>query len=205
MQETLTTDRLFLRRWREADRLPFQAMNADPPVMEFFPGVLSGPESDGLVDRIERHFEQYGFGPFAAELLESKRFIGYIGLAVPQFDAPFMHEPGSARTADGRWDGAEIGWRLAADFWGRGLATEGARAVLSYAVERLAIPSIVSFAATQNRRSRRVMKKIGLVHDPAGDFDHPSLAEGHPLRRHVLYRLERTGARPPGWTQCSGG
>jgi RimJ/RimL family protein N-acetyltransferase len=177
--ETLTTERLLLRRWREADRLPFQRLNADPRVMEFFGGVLSAQESGHLADRIEAHFQSHGFGPFAAELREGQEFIGYIGLAVPEIDAPFM-------------PAVEILWRLAAEHWGSGLAIEGAGAVVRYAFETLDLAGLVSFTTEGNLRSRRVMEKLGMTHNPADDFDHPHLPEGHELRRHVLYRLDRT-------------
>lgn len=178
MTESLTTERLLLRRWREADRLPFQRLNADPRVMEFMPGLLSPEASDELIGRIKAHFEQHGFGPFAAEFREDGAFLGYIGLYVPTFDAAFM-------------PAVEIAWRLGADYWGRGLATEGARAVVRHAFAELELASLVSFTVPENLRSRRVMEKLGMVHDPGDDFDHPLLPEGHPLRRHVLYRLAR--------------
>ena len=178
MRDTITTDRLLLRRWRDSDRLPFQAMNADPRVMEFMPSLLSPDESDALIDRAQAHFDRHGYGPFAVELLEDHSFIGFIGLSIPNFDAPFM-------------PAVEVGWRLAFDYWGRGLATEGARAVVRYAFEELGLDSLVSFTVPGNLRSRRVMEKIGMTHDPRDDFDHPRLPEGHPLRRHVLYRLQR--------------
>lgn len=176
MTPELSTARLLLRRWRASDRLPFQALNADPRVMEWMPAPLSPQESDALCTRIDQHFERHLFGVYAAELLEEKAFIGYIGLNIPAFQAPFM-------------PCVEIAWRLAYDFWGQGLATEGARAVLRYAFETLKLPSLVSFTVPQNLRSRRVMEKLGMVHDPCNDFDHPGLPAGHPLRRHVLYRL----------------
>jgi len=175
--EGLTTGRLFLRRWQDADLVPFRAINADPRVMEFFPSMLTAEESDQAVVRIEQHFDRHGFSLYAAELIETQTFIGFIGISIPMFDAPFM-------------PAVEIGWRLAYDYWGRGLATEGARAVVHHAFETLRIPSLVSFTVPANLRSRRVMENIGMVHDPAGDFDHPRVSEGHPLRRHVLYRLQ---------------
>ncbi len=178
MQPSLQTDRLLLRRWRDADRLPFQAMNADPRVMEFMPSLLSPDESDALVDRAQAHFDRHGYGPFAAELLENHSFIGFIGLSIPNFDVPFM-------------PAVEVGWRLAFEYWGHGLATEGARAAVHYAFGELGLDSLVSFTVPENLRSRRVMEKIGMTHDPCDDFDHPRLSEGHPLRRHVLYRLAR--------------
>jgi RimJ/RimL family protein N-acetyltransferase len=159
----IETPRLILRPWREADRAPFARMNADPRVMEFFPACLSRVESDTLFDRVRSEL-------LAAELRETGEFIGYIGLSVPTFEAHFT-------------PCVEIGWRLAAEHWGRGLATEGARAVLAGAEGE-----IVSFTTVGNWRSRRVMEKLGLTHDPRDDFDHPRLPEGHPLRRHVLYR-----------------
>ena len=176
MMRLPTSARLSLRRWCEADRAPFRTLNADPRVMEFFPSLLTPEESDAAITRVERHFDRHGFGFYAAELIETQTFIGFIGLNVPAFEAPFMPT-------------VEIGWRLAYDYWGRGLATEGARAVVRYAFETLKLDSLVSFTATANLRSRRVMENIGMARDAAEDFDHPSLPEGHPLRRHVLYRL----------------
>jgi RimJ/RimL family protein N-acetyltransferase len=181
MRNELRTERLLLRRWRVADRLPFEQMNADPRVMEFMPELLTAEASDALIDRAESHFQRHEFGPFAAELLESKSFIGFIGLSVPAFDAHFM-------------PAVEIGWRLAFEYWGKGLATEGARAVLSYGFDVLGLEQIVSFTVPANVRSRRVMEKLGMTHDTRDDFDHPRLAEGHRLRRHVLYRIERSVA-----------
>jgi RimJ/RimL family protein N-acetyltransferase len=174
----ITTDRLILRRWRDADREPFARMNADLRVTEFMPTTLSREESDRMVDRIEKHFEERGFGLFAAEMREDRSFVGFVGLAVPSFHATFT-------------PCVEIGWRFAADYWGKGLATEGARAVVRYAFDVLGIEELVSFTVPGNVRSRRVMEKLGMSHEEGKDFDHPNLAEGHPLRRHVLYRLRR--------------
>jgi len=178
MSEGLTTKRLVLRSWRESDRQPFRHLNADPRVMEFMPGTLSAQSSDEVMERIETHFERNGYGLFAAELSSTNAFIGFIGLAIPNFEAPFM-------------PAVEIGWRLAAEYWELGLATEGAREALRYAFEDLAFPEVVSFTVPSNVRSRRVMEKLGMTHNADDDFDHPMLPEGHPLRRHVLYRLDR--------------
>lgn len=175
MLPIITTERLALRTWRPEDREPFAAMNADARVMEFFRQRLSREESDAYVDRIEAHFEREGFGLFAAELRESGEFVGYVGLQVPKFEAPFA-------------PCVEIGWRLAAAHWGKGLATEGAQAALHWGFESVGLPEIVSFAVPANVRSIRVMQKIGMKRDEGGDFDHPQLPPGHPLRRHVLYR-----------------
>jgi RimJ/RimL family protein N-acetyltransferase len=171
----MQTARLLLRRWNPGDRAPFARINADPRVMEFFPAPLTPAQSDALINRIESHFAEHGFGLWAAQLLSTGLFIGYIGLSIPSFQAHFT-------------PCVEIGWRLDADHWGRGLATEGARAVLDHAFNVLTLPEVVSFTTPKNLRSIRVMQKLGLARNPADDFDHPNLPPGHPLRRHVLYR-----------------
>jgi RimJ/RimL family protein N-acetyltransferase len=175
----LRTQRLLLRRWRPEDRAPFAALNADPRVMEHFPGLLSREESDALAARIEMHFEQHGFGLWALEIPSVTPLAGFVGLNTPRFEAHFT-------------PCVEIGWRLAAEHWGRGYATEAARAALMFGFEKLGLREIVSFTATANVRSRRVMEKLGMTHDPADDFDHPALPPGHRLRRHVLYRIQPT-------------
>ena len=144
--------------------------------MEFFPGCLSREESDLFLDRIETHFDNHGYGLFAAELKSEAKFIGFIGLHVATFQAHFT-------------PCVEIGWRIAARHWNRGLATEGSREVVRFAFERLRLDRIVSFTVPENIASRRVMEKLGMTHDPAADFDHPRLPEGHRLRRQVLYQL----------------
>jgi ribosomal-protein-alanine N-acetyltransferase len=151
-------------------------MNADPRVMEHFPAPQSRAESDMLAGRIEAHFDRHGFGLWAVEIPGNTRFAGFIGLAVPRFEAHFT-------------PCVEIGWRLASEHWGHGYATEGALAALQFGFEVLGLREIVSFTVSRNVRSRRVMEKIGMTHNPADDFDHPSLPEGHPIQRHVLYRL----------------
>ena len=174
----LQTDRLRLRRWLPADREPFAAMNADPRVTEYLPGPMSREESDTLVARIEDHFDRHGFGLWAVETRDAASFAGFIGLMVPRFEAHFT-------------PCVEIGWRLGPEHWGRGYATEGARAALAFGFAELGLDQIVSFTVPANTRSRSVMEKIGMTYDPADDFDHPLLPEGHPLRRHVLYRIGR--------------
>ncbi len=173
---TLSSDRLRLRRWHHADREAFAAMNADARVMEFFPKRLSRVESDALVDRIEVHLNERGFGLWAVEVPGVAPFIGFTGLSVARFNAPFT-------------PCVEVGWRLAVEHWGHGYATEAARLALGHGFGHLALPEIVSFTSTTNLRSRAVMERLGMRHDPADDFDHPSIAQGHPLRRHALYRL----------------
>ena len=173
----LRTERLLLRGWRPTDREPFAALNADPQVMEYFPALLSREESDARVDRIETHFQEHGFGLWAVEVVDVAPFAGFIGLCFARFEAHFT-------------PCVEIGWRLGTEHWGRGIATEGAKAALAFGFETLRLDEIFSFTATVNVRSRRVMEKIGMTHDAAGDFDHPALPKGHWLSRHVLYRIK---------------
>ena len=173
----LMAERLILRPWRDEDLAPFAAMNADPAVMRHFPSTLGRAESDAMVGRIRLHFATRGFGMWAVEIPGVTPFAGFIGLSVPRFEAPFM-------------PCVEIGWRLATACWGRGYATEGARAALTFGFGTLKLAEVVSFTVVANQPSRRVMERLGMGHDPADDFDHPSIAEGHPMRRHVLYRLQ---------------
>ncbi len=172
----LTTERLVLRRWTDADLEPFAALNADPAVMEFLPAPLSRAESDAFVERIEATFDREGHGLWAVEVVGRDRLVGYVGLWPATFEAPFT-------------PAVEVGWRLARSSWGRGYAPEAARAAVADGFERLGLGEILSFTAVANERSRRVMEKIGMVRDDDGDFDHPSLPDGHRLQRHVLYRM----------------
>jgi len=171
----IETDRLILRHWEPRDAEPFAALNADPRVMEFLPSVLSGKESNAMIEAIERRIDEQGFGLWAAELKSSKSFIGFIGLNVPEYRLPFS-------------PCVEICWRLAHDHWGKGYASEGALAALTFGFQQIRLPEIVSFTTEKNIRSRGVMEKIGMIRDLAGDFVHPNLPGGHPLSKHVLYR-----------------
>ena len=171
----LRTDRLLLRQWTAADREPFARFNADPRVMAYFPSTLSRAESDGLADLAENHIARNGWGLWAVDVPGVTSFAGFIGLGRPRFDAHFT-------------PCVEIGWRLGPEFWGRGYATEGARAVLRFGFDTLGLSEIVSFTTETNLPSRRVMERIGMTHDPRDDFDHPGLPPPHRLRRHVLYR-----------------
>ena len=174
----LRTPRLTLRSWTDADLAPFAALNADPRVMEFFPKTLDRAESEAMVARIAEHFAKHGFGLWAVEVPGVSSFIGFVGLWVPDFTAHFT-------------PCVEIGWRLAREHWGSGYASEGALAALDFGFRQLDLAEIVSMTAVPNERSRRVMERIGMQRSPSDDFDHPKLAAGHPLRRHVLYRLTR--------------
>ena len=191
----LTTDRLLLRRWRDADRGPFAAMNADPVVMEFFPSTRTRAESDAMIDRLEQAFERDGFGLWAVEQRSDGELLGFVGLSRPSLDVVVGGRPLSEQV--------EIGWRLRRDAWGRGLASEAARTVLRTAFDPvgLGLSEVVSFTAATNARSRALMERLGLTRDPADDFEHPALPPGHRLRPHVLYRASRSGlgdGRGPG-------
>jgi RimJ/RimL family protein N-acetyltransferase len=177
---TLATGRLILRPWRDSDLAPFAALNADPEVMAHFPATLTAAESDALAERIRTAMADRGFGWFAAEAPGVAPFIGFIGLSVPDFGAHFL--PPGHRVV-------EVGWRLARPFWGRGYATEGARAALAFGFEQLGLPEVVAFTTPGNLRSQAVMQRLGMTRNPADDFDHPKLPPGHSLRRHLLYRL----------------
>jgi RimJ/RimL family protein N-acetyltransferase len=177
----IRTERLLLRRWRDDDVAPFAAMNADPVVMEHFVSTLSAEETAAFVERIESAFEERGYGLWAVEVPGVASFIGFVGLAYQDFEAPFT-------------PAVEVGWRLAQEHWGHGYATEGGRAAVRFAFEDLGLPDIVSMTAVGNTRSRHVMERLGLTRDPNDDFDHPAVPPGHAIRRHVLYRLRRTPA-----------
>ena len=171
----IETDRLVLRRWQPSDVEPFVRLNADPRVMEFFPALRTRSQTEAMIAEIERRIDRDGFGFWAAEVKTAKQLIGFIGLNVPSDQLPFS-------------PCVEIGWRLAFDHWGKGYAQEGARAALTFGFETIGLKEIVSFTTVANLRSRHVMERIGMTHDKDADFDHPNLPEGHPLRRHVLYR-----------------
>ena len=179
----LTTARLRLRQWREEDLAPFAALNADPQVMEFFPKALTRAESDAVAGRIREHFARHGFGFWAVEAPGVADLVGFVGLAVPSFEAHFT-------------PCVEMGWRLAREHWGRGYATEAAAAALAFGFETLALKEIVAFTVPANISSRRVMGRLGMRRLPADDFEHPAIPGGHPLRPHVLYRLRRTDWKP---------
>jgi len=176
LPEKLETDRLILRQWRDQDIAPFSDLNADPIVMEHFPKVATRAETEAYVAKFRRHFDQNKFGLWATEIKESGQFIGFIGLQIPPFEASFM-------------PAVEIGWRLAKEHWGKGYAPEGACEILRDSFERIGLKEVISMTATTNLKSMRVMEKIGMTRDPAEDFDHPMIAKGDRLQRHVLYRI----------------
>jgi len=172
----LSTPRLLLRRWRPGDLRRLTAICSDPEVMEYFPAPLSEAETMALIERAEHCFDVRGYGLWALELGEGGELIGFVGLSPVASEFPFA-------------PAVEVGWRLARGQWGRGLAAEGASAAVAFAFERAGLPSLVSFTAAGNLRSRRLMERLGMSRDPAEDFEHPLLPFGHRLRAHVLYRL----------------
>ena len=177
----ITTKRLILRAWKDEDILPYAEMNADPKVREFFSSVLTREQSESEVRRLQAMHDRDGFCLFAAELVETGEFIGFIGLMKMTFAVPSLAQPA-----------VEIGWRLSQKHWGKGLATEGARGAVRFAFDTLNLPEIVAITVPANVRSWRVMEKIGMKRLPGLDFDHPGLPAGHPLRPHLLYALQRS-------------
>jgi ribosomal-protein-alanine N-acetyltransferase len=166
----IRTERLVLRRWIDADRPAFFDLNSDPVVMATIGPVMDRAQSDSMMDRIEAGFDVHGFGLWCVDLDGTS--IGFTGLSVPWFR-----------------EGVEVGWRIRSAWWGHGYAPEAATAALAVAFDELGLDEVISFTAATNTNSRRVMEKIGLTRDPAGDFDHPSVPEASPLRAHVLYRI----------------
>jgi RimJ/RimL family protein N-acetyltransferase len=175
---TIETKRLILREWKDSDFEPFAALNADPEVMEFFPKTMTHDETAAMIQRTKARYAEDGFCLWATEEKETADFIGFIGLARPNFEAKFT-------------PCVEIGWRLARRFWGKGYAPEGALAVLQDGFENHGLDEIVSFTAEINLKSIRVMEKISMWRDQENDFMHPNVADGHRLKPHVLYRMTR--------------
>lgn len=179
----LETPRLWLRQWTEADFPAFADLCADAETMRYFPSVLTQAQSDAMAQRCLDLINQRGWGFWAVEEKSSQQFIGFLGLHVPSVGLPFS-------------PCVEIGWRFARTHWGKGLATEGARAALDLAFQELALPEVVSFTALSNLRSERVMQRLGMVRDEK-TFAHPALPDGHPLQEHVLYRIKRPENKVP--------
>ena len=173
----LDTERLRLRQWQAEDYPPFALINADPDVMAFYPACLTVAESDSLAQKIEALLKQKGWGFWAVELKNEGNFIGFVGLHEPQYELPFK-------------PCIEIGWRLAKNYWGRGYATEAAQAALKFAFEKLRLDEVVSFTSLNNRRSEAVMQRLHMV-NTGNNFEHPSIAVGHPLREHLLYKITK--------------
>ena len=179
MEQTgiIETDRLILRQWKDSDRKPFAELNSDAEVMKHFPNILDESGSKQLVERLKAHIDEKGWGFWAVELKDTKDFIGLVGINSPSDNLPFIPS-------------IEVGWRLSRKFWGRGYATEAAKASLKFAFENLAADEIVSFTTVQNKPSQSVMKRIGMV-NVQENFQHPSVAVGSRHREHVLFKITK--------------
>jgi RimJ/RimL family protein N-acetyltransferase len=169
-------EQVTLRQWRDCDLEPYAAMNADPAVMRYFPALLTHEQSEVSLNRQRALIEQRGWGLWALDV--DGTFAGFTGLSVPTFEAGFM-------------PCVEAGWRLRREYWGQGIAYRAALSALDYGFRVLKLSQIVSFTAAVNVPSRRLMERLGFVHDPASDFEHPSIPQGNELRHHVLYRKNR--------------
>jgi RimJ/RimL family protein N-acetyltransferase len=174
----LHTRRCVLRQWKASDLAPWAEMNADPEVRRYFSSVATEEQARGEAERCRDLIVQRGWGMWALEVPGVLPFAGFVGLALPHYDAPWV-------------PAVEVGWRLPRVAWGQGLATEAAQAALDFGFARLGLAQIVAITVPTNLPSRRVMERLGMVRDEAGDFDHPRIEAGHPLRRHVLYRKPR--------------
>src|SRR6266542_1138722 len=174
IKHIIQTERLGLRKWTDADFVPFTEMNKDSQVMEYFPKILTDVETNELIKKINKHFDIYGFGLFAVEKLATKEFVGFTGFMIPTFESFFT-------------PCIEIGWRITKQDWGKGYATEAAKACLCYGFTTLQVTKVYSFTSVANLRSEKVMQKIGMV--KAGEFDHPNIPLNNPLCRHLLYEI----------------
>ncbi len=181
----LETARLLIHPWQDEDRASFAALCANPEVMRYFPAPLSQQQSDEAIDRYIAFFERDGFCMMPAHLRNSEDFIGILGIQTMRDLVDGLEQPA-----------VEIGWRLLPEAQGKGLATEGAQALLDHGFHTLYLPQIVAITAVQNAPSRRVMEKLGMTYRPELDFDHPRVPDGHPHRRHVLYSLRNPDLVP---------
>jgi RimJ/RimL family protein N-acetyltransferase len=174
--DRIRTARLIMRRWRDDDRAPFAVMNADPEVMRYFPATLDRAASDASVDRIEELFDLQGFGLWVLELASTGEFIGFTGLNPMPAGVPGA-------------GGMEVGWRLMKQAWHQGYATEAAGAAIEVGFGGAGLDQIWSMTAVLNEPSQAVMRRLGMT--PYIWFGHPKIEAGHPLRPHILYRLQR--------------
>lgn len=177
LENGLESERIRLRQWRDSDLDEYARLCGDPHVMRYFPAPLSREESDHQADIIRTLITDRGWGFWAAELKETGEFMGFVGLHRQEADSGIPEAPF-----------VEIGWRLAAEYWGKGYAPEAAQVALKYAFETLDAPAVYAFTTLTNEPSQRVMRKIGMV-NVNQDFDHPKLSSDHPLVRHCLYKI----------------
>lgn len=182
MTNIIETERLILRTWKKADAEPYFHINQDPRVTECLLGPLTMEQVNDFIQSVNRHQDKHGYTLWAAELKATAEFMGFIGLNYTAWEAHFT-------------PAVEVGWRLGSQYWGKGYATEGAKASLDYGFQNCGLKEIVSFTVPANVRSIRVMEKIGLKRDLNGDFAHPKLSADHPLSQHILYRLTKEALR----------
>ncbi|WP_192348490.1 GNAT family N-acetyltransferase [Algoriphagus sp. Y33] len=168
------SQRLGFRTWLPPDLPAFSEMNADEETMAFFQHPLSKKESQAMMDRMNRLFDDHGHCYFAVELLESQEFLGMIGLGTKSFKADFT-------------PCVDIGWRIRKEFWNQGYASEGAKRCLDFGAE-IGIKEVYSLASSENLASIRVMQKIGMEYEY--DFEHPDLMEHSRLQPCSLYKIE---------------
>ena len=173
---TTETPRLRLRQWYDTDYAPFARLNADPQVMQFMLGCLDETTSNANANTFRQLIAQHGWGIWAVECKTTQTFLGFVGLHQTTAAIPCL-------------PCVEIAWRLAAEHWGKGYATEAARAALRFGFEVLQLPEIVAFTAVINKRSQAVMERLGMQRD-LHTFQHPNVPIGNPLREHCLYRLQ---------------
>ena len=178
MAKQIETERLLLRAWRAEDIEPYYQINQDAKVIEYLRGALSLNEAEQFINKTNGHLEQRGYTLWAVELKSTAELLGFIGLNYADWEAAFT-------------PAVEIGWRLGSQYWGKGYATEGARACLDFAFNQVGLDEVVSFTVPMNKKSIAVMERIGMRRDMAGDFCHPKLALDHPLSKHILYRISR--------------
>ena len=171
----LETQRLILRQWINSDFAEFFKLNSDPDVMQYFPDILSKQESDQLAQRIQTLITTNGWGFWAIEVKDTRQFIGFTGLNKPQYKIPCS-------------PCTEIGWRLSKSSWGKGYATEAAKAALSFAFESLSLSEVYAFTTVKNDRSRAVMERLQMINTNQ-NFHHPEVPIDSHLREHVLYKI----------------
>lgn len=187
----LKTERLLLRQWKDEDVVLFSKMNADPMVMEYYPSTLDEEQSDTMANKIKSLIAEKGWGFWAVELHNEKRFIGFVGLHEPTYELPVT-------------PCVEIGWRLDKNYWGKGYATEAANESLKFAFEELELNEVYSFASVANEKSWRVMQRLGMKNTHS-NFEHPIIPENHPLREHVLYKITKEQYKKSQWNKDNAG
>jgi RimJ/RimL family protein N-acetyltransferase len=178
----IETDRLILRLWRESDAEAFYRINSDEKVIEFLPGPLTMQQVTDFMAVMNQQWQERHYTLWAAEEKASGKLAGFIGLS--WLDLSPVAKPA-----------VEIGWRLGSEFWGRGLATEGAMAAKEWGFQECGLDEIVAITVPANLRSQRVMAKLGMQRNPGADFPHPRLPADHRLSQHILFAVQKSCIR----------